>query len=116
MVSINWIEIPATNHERAIKFYSTLLDSPIEQGETLGMPYSFLPDGIGAIASSDHVEPSASGITVYIHLGDNMSPALAKVEPVGGKIIVPKSPLGEENYFAIIHDSEGNRLGLYSYN
>jgi len=116
MYSINWIEIPAVDHQRAVQFYSTLLDTPIEQGQTLGMPYSMLPRGMGAIATSDHVSPSAGGVTVYIHLGEDMSPALEKVEAAGGKVIVPKTPLGEENFFAIIHDSEGNRIGLYSDN
>lgn len=114
MYRLNWLEIPATDHERALAFYSALLDTTIEKGETLGMPYSFLPDGIGAIATSEHMQPTMSGITVYIHVGDDMADALSKVESAGGKIIVPKSPLGDEQFFAIIHDTEGNRIGLHS--
>jgi uncharacterized protein len=114
MLGINWIEIPARDHARAVAFYSKLLDTQIEPGETQGMPYSFLPSGIGAISSSEHVSPSANGVTIYLHMGNDLSPALARVEEAGGRVIVSKSPLGPENFFAIIHDTEGNRIGLYS--
>jgi len=114
MLRVNWIEIPASDHARAVAFYSKLLDTPIEPGETQGMPYSFLPDGLGALSSAEHVSPSANGVTVYLHMGDDLAPALARVTEAGGQIIVPKSPLGPENFFAIIHDTEGNRIGLYS--
>jgi hypothetical protein len=114
MLRINWIEIPAADHARAVAFYSALLGTRIEPGETQGMPYSFLPDGIGAIATADHVAPSTHGVTVYLHMGDDLAPALARAEQAGGRVIVPKSPLGPEHFFAIIHDTEGNRIGLYS--
>ena len=29
MLRINWIEIPASDHARAVAFYSKLLDAPI---------------------------------------------------------------------------------------
>ena len=83
MNKLNWVEIPAIDHDRAIRFYSTILSTTIEKGETLGIPYSFLPDGMGAIASADHVKPSVEGVTVYIHIGDEMDSALEKGRSCG---------------------------------
>ncbi|MEM9953134.1 MAG: VOC family protein, partial [Chloroflexota bacterium] len=74
---------------------------------------SFLPNGIGAITSSEHIRPDGNGITVYVHV-DDLETALMKVTEGGGQVIVPKSPLGEDGFFAVVFDSEGNRVGFHS--
>jgi predicted enzyme related to lactoylglutathione lyase len=37
----------------------------------------------------------------------------AKVEKLGGKILVPKTPIPKMGYFAVCIDTEGNVFGLY---
>jgi uncharacterized protein len=46
----------------------------------------------------------------------DLNATLAKVESAGGKVVVPKMPLGDMSpgYVAQFIDSEGNRLGLWS--
>ncbi len=116
---INWFEIPVTDMERATRFYSRLLDQEVQQAETMGFPYAFLPmdrEGVGgALAQGENYQPSDQGVTVYLAVGDDLAPALSRVEEAGGRVLAPKTLIDEENgYFALILDSEGNRIGLHS--
>jgi predicted enzyme related to lactoylglutathione lyase len=60
--------------------------------------------------------PSQQGALLFLSCGPDLSAALAKVEPAGGKVVLPKTliPGGEAGYMAIILDTEGNRVGLHS--
>jgi len=71
----------------------------------------------GVIMKGEGYEPSNKGITIYLNGGDNLQTILDKVEANGGKIIIPKTPHADESgFFAIFHDSEGNKMGLHSPN
>lgn len=114
-------EIPATDMTRAIKFYEEILDLKIEKMEFPGMEMGLLPYEsqmvTGVIVKGEDYVPSSSGVTIYIHGGDDLQVALNKVENNGGQIIIPKTPHADESgYFAIFIDSEGNKMGLHSPN
>jgi predicted enzyme related to lactoylglutathione lyase len=69
----------------------------------------------GALQQVDGYEPSAQGTIVYFYMGEDLSEALARVEPAGGKILTPKTLISEEfGYYAHFLDTEGNRVGLHS--
>ncbi|GCE07673.1 VOC family protein [Dictyobacter aurantiacus] len=116
--TFNWVEIPATDYNRALKFYNTVLSATIEPGEFGGMQYSFLPsDGgvSGALVSGEGYAPGDSGPIVYFNGGDDLTPMLARVEQAGGTVIVPKTEIGgDSGFFALFIDTEGNRLGIHS--
>lgn len=68
------------------------------------------------MAGSGYV-PSDSGSLIYLNGGDDLSLVLDKVEPAGGRIIMPKTLISEESgYFAVFIDSQGNKLALHSNN
>lgn len=118
---ISIFEIPATNISRAINFYQNVLSVSIERMEFPGMEMGLFPYEkqmvAGVIMKGEGYEPSTSGITIYLNGGDNLQPILDKVKNNGGKIVVPKTPHADESgYFAIFHDSEGNKIGLHSPN
>ncbi|MGY6647321.1 VOC family protein [Wenyingzhuangia sp. IMCC45574] len=122
--AINWFEIPATNYERAKEFYTTVLDIQVEdhhmpeQNVKYGMlPYDKDSDGVGGgIAVMEGLTPTTDGPTIYLNGGDDLSVALSKVEAAGGKVIMPKTDIGENGFMAQFIDSEGNRLALHSWN
>ncbi len=114
-------EIPATDISRAVSFYQAILDLNIEKMEVPGMEMGILPYENqmvnGVIIKAEGYQPSANGITIYLNAGDNLQIILDKVEPNGGKIIIPKTPHADESgYFAIFLDSEGNKMGLHATN
>ncbi len=118
---ISIFEIPATDISRAISFYKEILGVDIERLEFPGMEMGLFPyqDQMvtGVIMKGEGYKPSADGVTIYLNGGDNLQPILDKAEKNGGVVIVPKTPHADESgFFAIFHDSEGNKIGLHSPN
>ena len=117
--AINWFEIPTVDIERAIRFYSAILDKPMQRDD-IGMPYSFLPTengGVGgALIQNENFVPSDTGAVIYLNGGDDLQVVLDRVEGAGGKIIMQKMEIGENGFVAMFIDTEGNRVGLHSNN
>jgi len=119
LVSI--IEIPATDLNRAIAFYSSVLGITIDIVEMGGVLMGILPNEEGTVnvvlAQGSDYNPTTSGCIVYLSGGDDLQTILEKIEPNGGTIIVPKTEISPEmGYFAMFIDTEGNQLGLHSQN
>lgn len=117
---INWFEIPAKDFDRACKFYGNVLDGEVQKFET-GNPtqMGFLPGtgpGVvgGAIVAGDGNNPSDKGSVVYLNGGDDLSVPLARVEAAGGKVVMPKTNIGENGFIAQFMDTEGNRVAFHS--
>ncbi len=118
---VSIFEIPATDISRAVNFYKEILGIEIERFDFPEMEMGLFPyqDQVvtGVIMKGEGYEPSASGVTIYLNGGDNLQTILDKVEVNGGRIIIHKTPHADESgYFAIFHDSEGNKIGLHSPN
>lgn len=118
--TINWFEIPATDFDRAVTFYSTVLDSEIQKSEFMGEPQAFFPSDNesvgGAIVKSDRLTPASTGTLIYLNLGtvENLESALGRVESSGGKTLMPKTDIGDPGFIGIIQDTEGNSVGLHA--
>jgi len=118
---ISIFEIPATDIQRAVKFYKAILDIEIDEMEFPGMYMGLFPienqATVGVILKGEDQKPSANGITIYLNAGNDLQPVLDKVTTNGGEIKIPKTAHADDSgHFAIFIDSEGNRLGLHSLN
>lgn len=127
---INWFEIPAVDFERAKTFYETIMDIKMEtmvdtSNKEMGSYYmAFFADMTdstivnGAITKSEDFLPcEKGGVVVYLNANPDLSVALGKVEAAGGKIIYPKTAIGENNehgFMAMFIDTEGNTMALHS--
>jgi predicted enzyme related to lactoylglutathione lyase len=116
--AINWFEIPANDFDRAVKFYSNILDVEMQVSDANGMSYAMFPvqEGVGGgIVKHEGFTPSDKGPLVYLNGGDDLNNVLSKVETAGGKVEMEKTKINDEyGFFAIFHDSEGNRMALHS--
>ena len=116
--ALNWFEIPTSNLDRAMKFYNTIFGVELTSMETMpGYKMAMFPaeDGVGgALLQGEGYVPSTAGVLVYLNGGENLSEVLDKVEGAGGKILVPKTDIGENGFFAHFLDTEGNKVGLHS--
>lgn len=118
--AINWFEIPVTDFARAKKFYETLfgaeiMEVPFPDGKYGMLPSDMQNGGIGGgIVQGEGFVPSDKGTIVYLNGGEDLSTPLSKVEAAGGKIIMPKTSIGENGFMAHFIDTEGNRVALHS--
>lgn len=115
----SWVEIPATNIKRAIKFYQTILGIKINEADMFGTKMGFFPGGegiaAGAIVQGEGQVPSQEGLTVYLNGGKDLQNVLSKVEAAGGKIIVPKTQISPEHgHMGMFIDTEGNKMAVHS--
>jgi uncharacterized protein len=118
---ITWFELPVNDFERAKKFYNEIFGWNINEAMIAGFQMGFFPMEEGAITGAlvygENYTPSSDGALVYFHAGDDLTEILNKVEPSGGKVLIPKTPITPEiGFFAIFIDSEGNRVALHSRN
>lgn len=121
VTTLNWFEIPARDFKRATTFYAKVLDVQIQVDPSPTMQYAYLPadpqsGGFGgAIASGENFVPAMTGTTVYLDGGKDLSGPLGRVEAAGGKVILPKTPVGENRGFiGLFMDTEGNKVGFHS--
>lgn len=121
VTTLNWFELPAKDFKRATAFYATVLDAQIHIDPGPNMQYAYLPSDPqkggfgGAIACGENFVPAMTGTTVYLDGGNDLSVPLSRVEGAGGKVILPKTAIGENRGFiALFIDTEGNKVGFHS--
>jgi predicted enzyme related to lactoylglutathione lyase len=121
--AISWFEIPATDLERAQKFYEAIFDMqmiPLDlpNFKMRMFPLEDMQNGVGGalVDSGGFHKPSASeGPLVYLNGNPDVQQVLNKVEAAGGKIMVPKTEISPEyGFMAVMEDTEGNRIALHN--
>jgi hypothetical protein len=66
------------------------------------------------LLTGDGNKPNAEGTLVYLNGGDDLNIPLNRVETAGGKVLMPKTSIGENGNMAIFMDTEGNRVAFHS--
>lgn len=121
--AISWFEIPATNLDRATKFYETIFGVSLAVMDMDNIKMRMFPlddmmnDVGGAIVDSGvfHKPSVTDGPLIYLNGSPDLQIVLDKVEAAGGKIMVPKTEISPEyGFMAVFIDTEGNRIGLHS--
>jgi uncharacterized protein len=116
--AINWFEIPATNFDRAVEFYRTVLGRDIRTGEFMGVPHGFFSSDEGGVAGAiialPDAAPAAGGTLIYLDAAPSLGAVVARVEAAGGQVLLPETSIGEQGAIAIMVDTEGNRIGLHT--
>lgn len=117
---VSWFEIPALDFNQAVQFYNHIFGIEMEQNITDVNSMAFFPvtSGIGgAVISGPGSIPAPIGPLIYLNGGNDLKNVLNKVEAAGGRIVMPKTLISEdEGYFAIFIDCQGNKLALHSKN
>lgn len=115
---ISWVEIPTTDFYRAVDFYRQLLKIELKPHDFGSEKMACLPNNEGAIIQSPGFEPSTQGSIISFTSPDNLNQTLQKAEKAGGTIVKGKTKIEAEGrgYFALLLDTEGNRIGLYADN
>ncbi len=119
MTAINWFAIPATDLDRAQRFYEQVLGRTMTRrsmgSESLALFPTQEPATGGCLSTSAECVPSQSGTVVYLDASPSLDVALARVPAAGGRITTPRTELPDGmGVFALIDDCEGNRVGLHA--
>ncbi len=124
MDGVKGFDIPVDDMERAKRFYQEVFGWKI-----IGVPGSGgnfhaattipvdeegepkVPGGIngGLFQRGTH---GLEGISIEINV-PSIDEYLRKIESTGGKTVLPKSPILNIGFFALIKDTEGNIIGLW---
>jgi len=120
-----WFEIYVADMARARAFYEAVLgvqltamvnpnDEAMPGMEMWSFPSSMEGHGIGgALVKMDGFGPGPGGTIVYLGCDDCAIPA-DRAAANGGAIVMPKMSIGPHGFVALIHDTEGNVVGLHS--
>lgn len=118
-----WFDIPVTDLDRAIRFYSAVLGAPVKKQEFPGMVFGQLPhqesevSGCltpGCAGEEQGNRPSANGPLLYLNCQGRLDVAISAAGLNGGKVLQPKHQIGPYGFRAVVLDSEGNRIALHS--
>ena len=119
---IGWFEIHVSELARAAQFYEIVLQqklSPLPSNDESIKMMVFSgdmgsPGATGALVQHPMKKPSTEGTLVYFSCDD-----CAQIEKLAiannGKVFKTKFSIGFKGFISIIGDSEGNSIGLHSF-
>ncbi len=112
-----FFEIPVTDIERAISFYTAVFNfafakETIDNNEMALFPFVYENSGIsGALAKGEIYKPTNEGVVIYFNT-ENIDETLDLVAANGGQVLYPKTDNGI-GLVAEFEDIEGNRIALF---
>jgi predicted enzyme related to lactoylglutathione lyase len=115
MGSIMHFEIPADDPERAQKFYRELFDWKFEKTAAptdYWLIETVPPREVGVNGGLVTRQDPGQTVLNYIGVSSAVDTA-AKVEELGGEIVMPKTAVPGYGYFVICKDTEGNRFAIW---
>ena len=118
-------EIPANNPEKLSEFYKNLFGWKIEKMSMGDMDYWMIETRAGTSQDMEKARTTAGtngGMMKKMDAGqrpvnyvmvESVDDFSKKIQNLGGKIIVPKTPIPSMGAFAIGLDPEGNPVGIF---
>ena len=118
--TICWADIPVTDLDRAITFYSAVLGKEVvKQSAGPNCEFGLLPhteDNVaGCLAKMEDNKPSQTGPLLYLSVEGRLAEAADIARKNGGQVLVEPHPIGPHGHRAVIVDTEGNRIALHSH-
>jgi predicted enzyme related to lactoylglutathione lyase len=113
-------EIPVDDMDRATKFYNDLFGWDINAApgfddyrtiKAVPVDENFMTTAPGINGGMMKRSNSDMSIINYIDVED-IDQYLAKLEELGGQILMPKMPIKGIGYNAVVKDTEGNTFGM----
>lgn len=114
--------IPVNEMNRAKKFYADIFGWEIKEIEkhkdyqlvkTVATDEDDMPIEPGAINGAFYVRDAPEEYTEITIEVPSIDDYLKKIVKFGGKVVTPKTPVGDMGFYAEFSDSEGNDVGLW---
>ena len=121
MNAINWFEIPTVELGRAVTFYRHILGASMQLATFGGIEHAFFDKvdkgGVsGALVRDPQRTPSDAGTLVYLAADGapgGLDGVLARAAASGGRVMLPKTAIGEHGWIGLVVDTEGNLVGFH---
>ncbi len=116
---VRWFEIYVQDMKRAKKFYEKVFAVKLAKLKNPGMEMWAFPMEMkgrgcaGALVCMKDV-PSGCGGTLVYFSSENCAVEEARALKAGGKLHRSKMSIGEYGFISLVHDTEGNLIGLHS--
>jgi predicted enzyme related to lactoylglutathione lyase len=116
---VGWFEIYVQDMPRAKAFYERVFDTTLQKlpGPEVDMwtfPMSSEETGApGSLIKMDGMPSGGNSVLVYFSCAD-CAVEEGRVEAAGGQVHRPKMSIGKHGFISLIHDTEGNLIGLHS--
>ena len=116
---VGWFEIPVTDMTRAKAFYEHVLGLRLELHDLGPLQMAWFPmrngeyGSSGSLVKNEAYAPAHAGTLVYFTCPD-IDTALQRVAEQGGKVLRPRTSIGEYGFVGHFEDSEGNRVAVHS--
>ncbi len=111
---ITHIEFPADDTARAQRFYSELFGWQFESIPGFDGYFMFNTgpaDAIGG-AVGKRGESAPEKVRMYVE-ADSIDALLPRVPELGGTVVMEKTEIPGQGFYAVVDDTEGNQIGLY---
>ena len=117
---VGWFEIYVQDMARARRFYEAVLGGKLEKLEAGGLEMYAFPGTqdpcYGTAGSLVHMPgmPTGNNSTIVYFKCDDCATEEGRVKAAGGKVEKPKFSIGQYGFVSLVHDTEGNMIGLHS--
>ena len=114
-----WVDIPVVDLDRAVAFYSAVVDRPVgkiaESGFSFGL-FEHRGNEVGGclVTAEGDAQPARNGPLVYVNVEGRLDAAVAAAQKHGGQVLQARHSIAPNGWRAIVADSEGNRIALHS--
>ena len=113
-----WVEIPATDLDRAKGFYEAVLETSLIENNDGPQTMQMIPSANGAMCGHLYAGKPATagdGITAHLSVAGELAGAMDRIRSSGGEVVSETISLPSGAFF-YAKDTEGNSLGIFKYN
>ncbi len=116
---VRWFEIYVQDMARARRFYEAVFGVTLERLDAGDLEMWAFPGDrstfgtAGSLVRNPGV-PSGGNSTVVYFACEDCAVEASRVAQAGGRVFREKFPIGQYGAVALVHDTEGNLIGLHS--
>ena len=116
---VGWFEIYVQDIDRAKGFYGAVLGRTFEKLDSGDLEmWAFngemgMPGTAGTLVRMPGMPSGGNSVIVYFNCED-CAVEESRVASAGGRVFKPKFSIGQYGFVALVHDTEGNLIGLHS--
>jgi predicted enzyme related to lactoylglutathione lyase len=114
--AVAWSEIPVTDMEKSIVYYSTVFDYDLSLNTDGPNPIAILPNkdnnSVSGHLYAGKPPSTGHGPTLHLAIADKLEDAMQRCTKAGGQVVSPPIEI-PNGRFAYTRDLDGNSIGLF---